>query len=168
MVSTKSEVAASGNVSNQQALVKRMLSTSLPKATKTIIPGGKHLLDEISQAKLESAVFTWLRRHRWFEWVRISFARNPGDLQIEEKKIMDFDQLNGYAVWELPARGKRWLAERMADTLISQKLIYIEAKKDGLYVATERGESDFGPDSENWEPYVEMLPVRRGEYRINQ
>ena len=163
MAQTKRDVASS--VSNQQALVKRLLGSHRPQPTKTIIPGGKFLLDEVDQRKLESAVFTWLRRHRYFEYVRISFARDPGAMQLNIQKIQDFPVDEQYSIWEQPAHGKRWLAEQIADVLARQKIVYIEAKKDGLYVATEKEESEFGPASEEWEPYTEILPIRRGEYK---
>ena len=91
MAQTKRDVASS--VSNQQALVKRLLGSNRPQPTKTIIPGGKFLLDEVDQRKLESAVFTWLRRHRYFEYVRISFARDPGAMQLNIQKIQDFQAI---------------------------------------------------------------------------
>ncbi|HCT51060.1 MAG TPA: hypothetical protein DF712_01245, partial [Balneola sp.] len=91
------------NVSNQQALVKRLLGNNRPQPTKTIIPGGKFLLDEIDQRKLESAVFTWLRRHRYFEYVRISFAKDPGTMELNVQKIQDFPADEQYSIWEQPA-----------------------------------------------------------------
>lgn len=165
MAQTKNEVAPS--VTNQQALVKRLLGSARAKPTKMIIAGGKYLLDEVDQRKLERAVFTWLRRHRWFEYAKISFASNPDQMSLQVDKVMDFPADDRYAIWEQPTHGKRWLATQIADILGRQKVIYIEAKKDGLYVATEFVDSDFGPQSENWEPYIELLPVRRGEYKIN-
>jgi hypothetical protein len=167
MEPTKNEVAAAG-VSNQQSLVKRIVQSARVKSTKTIIPGGKFLLDEVDQNKLQAAVFTWLRRHRWFEWVKISFAADPDALDVVVTKVADFPEANGYAVWEQPAQGKRWLSEQISDALLRSKLIYIEARKDGLYVAKERKETDFSPQSDNWQPYYEIMPVRRGEYAINQ
>ena len=164
MAQTKTDLAPS--VTNQQALVKRLLGNNRPKPTKTIIPGGKYLLDEIDRKKIESAVFTWLRIHRWFEYAKISFASNPEAMDLHVEKVMDFPANDRYAIWEQPSHGKQWLATQMADILARQKLVYIEAKKDGLYVATEKHETGFSPASDNWEPYVEMLPVRRGEYQV--
>jgi len=165
MAQNKNEVAPS--VTNQQALVKRLLGNNRAKPTKMVIAGGKFLLDEVDQTKLERAVFTWLRRHRWFEYAKISFAKNPEDMNLRVEKVQDFPAEDRYAIWEQPSHGKRWLSEQMAQILARQKLVYIEAKKDGLYVATEVEESDFSPESENWEPYIELLPIRRGEYKVN-
>ena len=165
MAQTKNEVAPS--VTNQQALVKRLLGNARTKPTRMIIAGGKFLLDEVDQRKLEQAVFTWLRRHRWFEYAKISFASNPESMKLNVEKVQDFPAEDRYAIWEQPDFGKRWLATQMATILGRQKLVYIEAKKDGLYVATEVEESDFSPASDNWEPYIELLPIRRGEYKVN-
>lgn len=166
MAQTKNEVAVS--VTNQQALVQRLLGNSRPKATKMLIPGGRYLLDQVSQPKLEEAVYTWLRRHRWYEYAKISFASNPETMDLQVLKVQDFPAEDKYAIWEQPSHGKRWLATQMSTILARQKLVYIEAKKDGLYVATEKTESDFGPTSENWEPYIELLPIRRGEYAVHK
>lgn len=165
MEPTKHEVAAS--VTNQQALVKRIVQSSAPKPTRTYIPGGKNMLDEISQAKLEAAVFNYLRRHRWFETFRLSFAAEPDKMDLTVRKVRDFPVTNGYAVWEQPAHGKRWLAGQIADALLSDQYVYVEAKKDGLYAAKAKQEGSFGPESEDWLPHYDMLPIRRGEYAIN-
>ena len=164
MAQTKTEVASS--VSNQQALVKRLLGNNRPKPTKTIIPGGQNILDEVSQTTLERAVLTYLRRHRYFENFRLSFAKDPNELELQVEKVQDFPYDGRYAIWEQPSQGKRWLAEQIASILARQKLVYIEAKFDGLYVATEKAETDFGPGTEQWEPYYEMLPARIGEYAV--
>ena len=75
MGQTKTEMANS--VSNQQALVKRIQGNNMPKPTRTTIPGGKFLLDVVDQNKLESAVYTWLRRHRHFEYFKICLLLRP-------------------------------------------------------------------------------------------
>jgi len=155
-----------GSVSNQQALVKRLLGNNKPKPTKTIIPGGQNILDEISQSMLERALLTYLRRHRYFENFKLSFAKDPKELDLQVEKIQSFPYDGKYAIWELPAQGKRWLAEQLAKILVSQKLVYIEARYDGLYVATEKAETKFGPGTEQWEPFYEMLPARISEYAI--
>ena len=62
MAQTKTEMASS--VSNQQALVKRLIGNNRPKPSKTVIPGGQSILDEVDQTMLERAVFNYLRRHR--------------------------------------------------------------------------------------------------------
>jgi hypothetical protein len=165
MAQTKTEVASS--VSNQQALVKRLIGNNRPKPTKTVIPGGQNMLDEIDQDTLEKAVFTYLRKHRYFEYFRLSFARDPDTMDLKVEKIQDFPFDGKYPIWELPSQGKLWLAEQIARVLATQKLVYIEAKKDGLYVATERTDSEFGPGTEQWEPFYEMLAARRGEYSIS-
>lgn len=162
MAQTKTEMASS--VSNQQALVKRLLGNNRPKPTKTIIPGGQNILDEVAKTTLEQALTTYLRRHRYFENFKLSFAKDPDSMNLKVEKIQDFPYDGRYTIWELPAQGKRWLAGQIADVLSRQKLVYIEAKADGLYVATERVESDFGPGAEQWEPFYEMLPARVGEY----
>lgn len=164
MAQTKTEVASS--VSNQQALVKRLLGNNRRKPTKTIIPGGQNILDEVSKETLERAILTYLRRHRYFENFKLSFARDPNSMELRVEKVQDFPYDGRYAIWEQPSQGKRWLADQISSILATRKLVYIEAKYDGLYVATEREESDFGPGEESWEPYYEMLPARVGEYAV--
>ena len=162
MAQTKNEVASS--VSNQQSLVKRLIGNNRPKPTRTVIPGGQSLLDEVSQKTLEIAVFNYLRRHRYFENFKLSFARDPDSMQLRTTKIMDFPYDGKYTIWEDPKRGKQWLAQQIAQILATQKLVFIEAKTDGLYVAEEVGESDFGPGHDEWEPYYELLRSRTSEY----
>lgn len=164
MAQTKTEMASS--VSNQQALVKRLLGNNRPKPTKTIIPGGQNILDEVSKVTLERAVLTYLRRHRYFENFKLSFAKDPDSMDLRVEKVQDFPYDGRYAIWEQPSQGKRWLADQISEILTRQKLVYIEAKYDGLYVATEKAESDFGPGTEQWQPYYEMLPARIGEYAV--
>jgi hypothetical protein len=162
MAQTKTEMASS--VSNQQALVKRLIGNNRPKPSKTVIPGGQSILDEVDQTMLERAVFNYLRRHRYFETFKLSFAKAPETMELQVEKIQDFPYDGKYAIWEIPAQGKSWLAEQIAGILARQQLVYIEAKYDGLYVATEKKKSDFGPGNANWEPYYEMLPSRKSEY----
>jgi len=162
MAQTKNEVARS--VSDQESIVKRIVESNRPKPTKRYIPGGKTLLDQIDKDTLKQALFTWLKTHRWFEWVRISFADDISKMNLEVTKIEDFPIIAGKSVWEQPAQGRRWLAQRFADQLLAGQYVYVEARKDGLYVAKELGDTDFGPDSDNWEPNIQMLPIRRGTY----
>ena len=123
------------------------------------------MLEDTDQKTLNRGVNTWLRIHRHFEWIKISFAEDPSKMDLTVKKVKSFPE-GSHAIWELPKFGRKWLADQISDILATQKLIYIEAKKDGLYVATEREESDFGPDSESWLPNVEMMPIRRGQYKV--
>lgn len=164
MAPTKTEVASS--VSNQQALVKRLLGNNKPKPTRTVIPGGQNILDEVSKKTLERAVLTYLRRHRYFEGFKLSFAKNPDKMDLKVEKVQDFPYDGRYAIWEQPSQGKRWLADQISDILVRQKLVYIEAKYDGLYVATEKAESEFGPGTPEWEPFYEMRATRIGEYAV--
>ena len=164
MAPTKNEVA--NTVSNQQALVKRLLGNNRPKAIRRVIPGGQTMLEDIDQTMLGKAIFTYLRSSRYFTNFKLSFAREPKVMDLEVVKVQDFPFDGKYSIWEVPSHGKHWLADQIASVLNRQKLVYIEAKNDGLYVATERNETDFGPGTENWEPFYEWTPARKGEYSV--
>ena len=166
MAQTKTEMASS--VSNQQALVKRLLGNNKPKAIRRVIPAGQTMLEDIDQTMLNKAVFTYVRSSRYFDNFKLSFAKDTSSMDLEVLKVQDFPFDGKYAIWEMPSHGKAWLADQISTILARQKLVYIEAKQDGLYVATERKESDFGPGAENWEPYYELVPARKGEYNINR
>jgi len=163
MAQTKTE--AMKLVSNQQALVNIMMETTVKPIRRTI-PGGRHLLDQIDSAKLREAVFTWLRGTRWFDEVTIGLSNTPNGRGLKERKIMDFPDTGKWPVWDVPQRGKLWLAEKISDYLGKTKLISIRASKEGLYaILPAEKDSDFGPGAEDWEPYIEFLPRRTEQYK---
>lgn len=163
MSSIKREVAAS--VSNQQSLVKQLLTKTKPKPTKVIIPGGANLLDEVSQKTLQQAIFNYIRYHRYFETFKISFAAHPEDMNLVTEKVIDFPYDGKIKIWDTPSKNKTWLAEQITEILLKKQVITLEVKPDGMYVQLEKTKSDFGPGHKDWQPFYEILPVRTEEYR---
>jgi len=145
------------SVSNQQALVKKILGSETNKTVKRVIPGGKTLVDDVSEKDLPSAIFNWLRHCRHFNSAFISFAKDPFSLKTSQSKIVDFDSRARLAEWE--TRGKRWLAERISEIIMRDNVVAVKIEKDGLYLMTDT-EGTFSPESEEWEPYVQFSPFR--------
>jgi hypothetical protein len=145
---SKAELLQSGSISHQQALVQRLQEDARPKRPKKrVIPGGKRLLEQLDKDMLKSAVYNWIRGTRGFYEVKISFAKNPENFNLKVEKVRDFDIGGDKEIWETHQDGRKYLADIMADIIAKQQLVYIEAKKDGVYVATDV-DGTFGPTKE--------------------
>lgn len=151
------QLSSANSVSNQQALVKKIQGTKVSKPVKRFIPGGKNLTQELNESNLSTAVFNWVRHCRHFTECTISLCENPAIRNTKTNKVLDFDTKTRNAEWEI--RGKRWLAERIADVLMTDNLLAVEVKRDGIYTVID-AEKTFKPDSEDWMPYVELTPFR--------
>ena len=162
MAQTKLDAIKSGNVSNQQALVNQLLPKKAP-LKKMVIPGGKSMLDQVGKDRMSQAVYTWLRGCRFFNEVTVSLSSDPSQYRIRETKALDFDTNGRDPIWMTHQDRKRYLAKCIADVLNSQKVVYITAKKEGLYVGVDT-EDKFSPDGDDWEPYIEFAPVRTSQY----
>tara|TARA_B100000427_G_scaffold250125_1_gene213353 strand:- start:804 stop:1301 length:498 start_codon:yes stop_codon:yes gene_type:complete len=145
------------SVSHQQALVKKILGSESKKTVKRVIPGGKTLVEDLSDKDLAPAVYTWLRHCRHFTSAVLSFARDPSSLNISETKVIDFDSRGKLAEWE--TRGKKWLSERIADIIMRENVVAVRIEKDGLYLITDK-DGTFSPETEEWEPYIQFSPFR--------
>ena len=161
MAITKSEaldqLSGPGAVSNQQALVKKIQGTTVSQPVKRIIPGGKTLQEDLSESTLPHAVYNWLRYSRhWTEGV-ISFCSDLTSRKTRVKKVIDFDSKTKNSEWEI--RGKRWLSERIAEVLTQDNILAVKINREGLQAVTD-AEGTFSPESEDWEPYVELTPFR--------
>lgn len=149
------------SLSNQQALVKRIINSERRTTVKRIIPAGASITSDISEKSLASAVYTWLRHCAHFTQATISFAKDPSSIPSSRSKTVDFQTNGKYTEWE--TRGKRWLAERIADIITRDNVISIEIQKDGIYLNTDKTGS-FDPSHAEWEPYVEFSPFRPPQF----
>jgi len=143
-------------ISHQQALVNKIEGTSNSEVLKRTIPGGKTLLDTITRESLPKAVYTWLRHCAYFTTFTVSFAKDTESEGISTKKILEFNSRSSDIEWDI--RGKRWLAEKVAENLLKENVIAVSGKRDGLYIHITKAE--INQDSDNWEPYVEFTPFR--------
>ena len=153
MASSKAEVLRAGNVSNQQALVQRLMNRTI-KPKKRVIPGGANMLETLDQTTLTRAVYNWLRGCRDFETVQVSLAKDPNKFAIEERKIVDFPADGPHEVWVTHDDGKMYLARLIAGVLSAEKVVYVRAKKDGLYTGKDTNNA-FGPTREATEQDIE-------------
>jgi hypothetical protein len=147
-----------GNDSHQQALVKRIMGTKTAQPVKYIIPAGRTLTEDLTSDMLRQAVYNWLCHSRHWTKAMISFAKNPQLFKTSEDRVIDFDSAARLSYWE--QNGKRKTASMIAD-IINQtdNLVAVKIQKDGIYAITE-SEGRLTPDSDDWEPYVELLPFR--------
>jgi hypothetical protein len=150
------QLSGPNSLSNQQALVKKIVGSQANKTVKRMIPGGKTLVSDISDKELPTAIYNWLRHCRHFTSATISFARDLSVTETNREKVIDFNARSKHTEWE--TRGKRWLAERVADIITRENVVAVEIQKDGLYLLTNKG--DFSPESETWEPYIQFSPFR--------
>lgn len=168
MGTTKESLAAGGAVSDQQALVQLMLSKTVNKPVKHIIPGGRHMFKEgheMNIKQLEAAIYTWLRRVRAFDECTICFSSTPAKYSTKTVRAVDFPTDSQSPIWQLPAKGKSYLARVMAEQISKGGLVSVTAKKDGLYVSQEP-KGELSPESTDWEPYVEFIRGRKAEYSV--
>jgi len=149
------------SLSNQQALVKRIINSEPRTSIKRVIPAGATITSDISEKALAAAVYTWLRHCAHFTQATISFAKDPSTIHCSRYKMVDFQSNGRYTEWE--QRGKRWLAERVADIITRDGVVSVEIQKDGIYLNSDKSGS-FGPNHEEWEPYVEFSPFRPPQF----
>lgn len=175
MEPTKYDLAKDTGVQHQEALVKRFLSTPKDRK-KVLIPGGKTMMDPEkgsihSQEDFSDAAYTWLRHTRFFNEVRISFAKDPTKLKLRTSKVLDFDNLpKGVLIWQVHPERKRFLANKIAEIIYSTKnVVAIDVTKESISILVDET-GKFDPASTDWEPYVEFLPnyAARGEYATNR
>jgi len=159
MAPSKAEVLLDkgSGVSNQEALIKKIVGTELVKPKKYFIPAGKSLVEEIDEASLPVAIYNWLRHTRHFSHVLISFCGDLEQRKTSKRKVVEFDASQKLPEWEI--RGKQWLADKIASLMGTDFLLAVEVEKSGLFVIVD-SKKDFSPESEDWLPYIELLPVK--------
>lgn len=143
-------------LSNQQALVTKISGSSETKRLKRVIPAGKNLLESINRETLPKAVYIWLRHCAYFTEFTISFVRDLEETTSKTNKVLEFNTRSSNIEWDV--RGKRWLAEKIAENLLKENVIAVQGDREGLYVTTSK--TEVSQEDENWEPYVEFLPFR--------
>jgi hypothetical protein len=146
-----------GSVSNQTALVKKMIGSSRKKTVRRLIPAGKTMTADLSPEQLPQAAYNWLRYCAHFTECTISLADDHTVMTTSTTKVLDFDTNTKNYEWDL--RGKRWLAERVAECLKVDHLVALNIKKEGIYSIVDTT-GEFSPESENWLPNVIMTPFR--------
>lgn len=154
------DLKKSRGLSNQEALVKKIISNNVVKVTKRYIPGGKNLLSEVTKETITDAVYTWLRHCRNFTECTISLTE-PLDLNtLKQTKTADFNPNGRNSEWE--TRGKKWLAEKVGKALLMNKTVAVVVKRDGIfcYSSTE----ELNDEDDNWMPYIEFTPFRPGVF----
>jgi hypothetical protein len=149
------------SLSNQQALVKRIISSEPRTSVKRVIPAGSSIIEDIGEKALVSAVYTWLRHCAHFIQATISFAKDPSTINCSRSKMVDFQTNGRYSEWE--QRGKRWLAERVADIITRDNVVSVDIERDGIYLNTDKSGS-FDPTHADWEPYIEFSPFRPPQF----
>lgn len=114
---------------------------------------------------LKRAVYTWLRHCRSFDQVVISMSSDPDARSTREVQITEYQSIQGYPIWMSHEKKREFLADQIADIMKRRAFVAIKANHDGLYVIEDTGD-DFGPESEDWCPYIEFIPRRdaRGQY----
>jgi len=150
------QLNSQGSISNQQALVKKIEGVQTIKPKKRIIPGGKDL-SKLKPRDLIVSIYTWLRGCHHFTEVEISLTSDIENHKYTYNKVIDFDINTRNYEWEL--RGKRWLAERVVDVLRIKNILSVKIKKEGIY-SIVKSDGTFGPDSEDWEPYISITPFK--------
>lgn len=145
------------NLSNQNALVKKIEGVKSSKNIKRYIPGGKHLSEQISKERLPTAINQWLRHTRHFSEMEFSFL-DPKPAALNESKVYDFDSAATNFEWE--RRGRKWLSEIIAEHMLKDRVVSIKVKKEGVY--TYSSEDSFDSKNEDWKPYVNFVSPRRG------
>lgn len=148
-----------GSSSNQQALVNKIMGTKIIKPSHHVIPAGKTMMTDLSAEQLKEAIYNWFCRHRHWTKAMISFAKNPALFKTEEFKAVEFNTNSKLVAWE--ADGKRKIARQVADVINgTNNLVAVKIERDGIYVITE-SEGTFSPESDDWEPYIELVPFKK-------
>lgn len=166
MEKNKNVIARERRITNQEALVKRLVNKTVKPKT-LIIPGGKDLMKDIDLSKLETAMYNWFRGCAHFSDVKVSLASDIESLNVSETKVYDFDVTSNQPEWVTHKEGKRFLARTMAEAMFANKCVGVRADKSGVFVLTDSsGEFPFDPEQESWGPHVVFTPQRKREYGI--
>lgn len=144
------------NLSNQNALVKKIEGVRSSKNIKRYIPGGKHLSEQVSKERLPGAINQWLRHTRHFTEMEFSFL-DPKPAALNESKVYDFDTSAANFEWE--RRGRKWLSEILAEYMLQDKVVSVKVKKEGVYIYST--DTSFNSETEEWKPYVNFVSPRR-------
>jgi len=143
------------------------MTPSTLKKKKIIIPGGKDMLEGLQYPEMEKMFWNMLKFCFLFDDVRFSFSSDPDKRTLVTTKAAEFQKdPSGREVWVYHEKGKRYIAQKMAEIVSRQALVAMDIKPDGIYVHTDKKDG-FTPRSKDWGPYIEFSPKRvggRGEY----
>lgn len=136
MIQDKKEMSKDPSIMNQEALVKRLLG---PKTNthSHIIPGGKSLFSQVDKRTLNDAIYTWLRAVRSFSEVTISFVGDSSKMKLKETSGEEFTNLGTSPIWEVAGFGRQYLAKKLSDVIIADKIVKIRATKAGITYWTD-------------------------------
>jgi len=185
MSSLKQKVLETHNISDQNALVQKLLKTG-PRIIKRVIPAGKTMFEQIDKPGMQSAVYNWLRGCGGFTEVTISFAKEPERWVQVPTKALSFDTRDPKPVWERTPTGRKELAKQLANFINdpARRIVYLTVRPDGIYIGEDKKqafkpyvvltEADLAKHptrnvgdkvaSEDWEPYVEFNASNRSKY----
>jgi hypothetical protein len=153
------ELDSSPSLSNQTALVKKILGPSTIKPTRHIIPGGATMHTSLDAAQLQGAVSTWLRHVRHFTRVTVGLCNDPEVVAAgQRQRVRQLDSDSRVPEWD--RQGKSWLGMQIAAYVTEKGVLAVEVEKDGIYTITDKAET-FEPGCDTWEPFIEFIPDRR-------
>lgn len=153
-----------------------VLARKVATPVRREIPGGSTMLETLDGKGLETACYNWLRGTKDFDGFVLSLAKDPDLFKTQRTKVEDFPRATK-PIWVTHPDGKRFLARKISEILVSKKVLAIEVTKDGIFTIEDR-EGVFGPyrkatvtdveaglaeepgqkvSSENWKPYIEFL-----------
>jgi hypothetical protein len=184
---TKKELMNDKSVTNQQALVEALLGSGVVPI-KRPIAGGKRLLEFLDKENTARAVFNWLRGCGGFTEVTISFARSPEIYTPATSRVFTADGTEAKPFWD-KADGRKELANRLADILLTQKILSVTAKYNGIFITkdttnsfaptllvTEEAQKRYPELAEHavgekvphpeWEPFIEFRPNNKSRYTV--
>lgn len=141
MPPTRRDIMNSG-LSDQEAILKKIVGPKKVVTVKKVIPGGASLLDQVPQEDMEKAVYNWLRFQNTFSEVILSFAKDMTKFKTLTEKVISFDASN--PPWDANKEGKRSLAKVLANEINKTSALAFHVKKDGIYVITDV-EDKFAP-----------------------
>lgn len=170
MAQSRDIVDAAKSVSDQQALVNIALARKEAKTYYHVIPGGKSLFTDknpVDPDRLRTLLYTWLRKVRAFDECTLCFAKQGLEITTSTTQTQSFPSGTQVPIWDIPAKGKSYLARVMAEEIMKGRLVSITAKKEGLFVARETTkEATVKPGLETWEPYMKFSRTRPPSYTV--
>jgi len=136
---SKRNLARRTDLSNQEAIVKKVLPVSSGLRTLPIAGGRTQLLGLLKPDNIDvlaDAVYTWLRGCRYFSEVTISLAADRSKFKLQTEVVERFDTKHPQPVWVTHEDGKRFLARKLAELIQSHKLVAVKANKAGISIQT--------------------------------
>jgi len=165
MEENKNTVAQERNVTNQEAIVKRMSRGRVVRKKRIIIPGGRTLLADATKEGLTDSIYVWLRACRFFSEVTLSIPAEIKEIDTRDEVVVTFDASQVHPPWVSDAEGKLSLAREMADALFNNKCLGVRVDRTGIYLIQDKSDSfAFDPEDASWAPYIEFTPERNEEY----